>query len=368
MLQGVDNLYEIDEVRPILDRAAELTGDAATARRQPTSRTGRPAAGHRRPRAHRADADRRRRHARPTRAAATCCAASCAGRSGRCGCSAGTEPVLPELLPVGAGLHGAVVPGAGRGLRPDLDVRVRGGGGVPRHAARRAPRSSTPRSPTTGGRRRPTLSGDQAFQLHDTYGFPIDLTLEMAAEQGLTVDEDGFRRLMAEQRTRAKADAPARKTGHADLSAYRPVLDARRPIDVHRLRTRSPREATVARPARPAGGAARGGRRGRRGRARARRHPVLRRGRRPAAPTPAPITVGRRRRLEVVDVQQPVPGLIVHRARVAVRARSGPGDAALARDRRRPAPGDLPRAHRDPPGAPDDAPRRSASRRPRPAR
>src|SRR6202023_1167482 len=70
-----------------------------------------------------------------------------------------------------------------------------------------------------------TLSGAQAFQLHDTYGFPIDLTLEMAAEQGLTVDEEGFRRLMAQQRDRAKADAAARKTGHGDASAYRSVLD-----------------------------------------------------------------------------------------------------------------------------------------------
>jgi alanyl-tRNA synthetase len=69
------------------------------------------------------------------------------------------------------------------------------------------------------------LSGAQAFQLHDTYGFPIDLTLEMAAEQGLSVDEDGFRALMAEQRQRAKADAAARKTGHVDTSAYREVLD-----------------------------------------------------------------------------------------------------------------------------------------------
>jgi alanyl-tRNA synthetase len=74
-----------------------------------------------------------------------------------------------------------------------------------------------------GGR---TLSGDKAFALHDTYGFPIDLTLEIAAEQGLEVDTEGFRRLMSEQRSRAKADAQARKTGHADLSAYREVLDA----------------------------------------------------------------------------------------------------------------------------------------------
>src|SRR5690606_2326648 len=68
------------------------------------------------------------------------------------------------------------------------------------------------------------LSGEQAFQLHDTYGFPIDLTLEIAAEHGLSVDEEGFRRLMADQRARAKADAMARKTGHLDLSVFRGVL------------------------------------------------------------------------------------------------------------------------------------------------
>ncbi len=70
-----------------------------------------------------------------------------------------------------------------------------------------------------------TLSGDRAFALHDTYGFPIDLTLEMAAEQGLQVDEQGFRGLMAEQRERAKADARAKKGSHSDVSAYRGILD-----------------------------------------------------------------------------------------------------------------------------------------------
>ncbi|MGI8307316.1 alanine--tRNA ligase [Saccharopolyspora hattusasensis] len=69
------------------------------------------------------------------------------------------------------------------------------------------------------------LAGEKAFQLHDTYGFPIDLTLEMASEQGLTVDEQGFRNLMSEQRRRAKEDAKARKTGHGDLSTYRTLLD-----------------------------------------------------------------------------------------------------------------------------------------------
>ncbi|MEU7815045.1 alanine--tRNA ligase [Pseudonocardia sp. NPDC049154] len=69
------------------------------------------------------------------------------------------------------------------------------------------------------------LPGDRAFQLHDTYGFPIDLTLEMAAEQGLEVDQDRFTALMQEQRTRAKADAASRKVGHGDASVYRAVLD-----------------------------------------------------------------------------------------------------------------------------------------------
>ncbi|MFD7295790.1 alanine--tRNA ligase [Streptomyces sp. NPDC059897] len=70
------------------------------------------------------------------------------------------------------------------------------------------------------------LAGDKAFLLHDTWGFPIDLTLEMAAEQGLSVDEDGFRRLMKEQRERAKADAQAKKTGHVNVGAYREIADA----------------------------------------------------------------------------------------------------------------------------------------------
>ncbi|CAN2201897.1 AlaS Alanyl-tRNA synthetase [Candidatus Nanopelagicaceae bacterium] len=69
------------------------------------------------------------------------------------------------------------------------------------------------------------LPGDEVFKLHDTYGFPFDLTLEMAREEGLEVDEDGFRRLMKEQRDRAKADAKAKKSGHTDLTEYRKIAD-----------------------------------------------------------------------------------------------------------------------------------------------
>jgi alanyl-tRNA synthetase len=75
------------------------------------------------------------------------------------------------------------------------------------------------------------LAGDEVFALHDTYGFPIDLTLEMAGEAGLSVDESGFRRLMAQQRGRAKADAAARRSGHGDLSEYRTVRDAHGSVD-----------------------------------------------------------------------------------------------------------------------------------------
>ena len=73
----------------------------------------------------------------------------------------------------------------------------------------------------------PALSGETVFKLHDTYGFPFDLTLEMATEAGLKVDEEGFRRLMKEQKDRAKADARAKKSGHTDLSEYRKIVDSR---------------------------------------------------------------------------------------------------------------------------------------------
>ena len=69
------------------------------------------------------------------------------------------------------------------------------------------------------------LSGDDVFKLHDTYGFPFDLTLEMATEQGLAIDTEGFTRLMKEQRERAKADAKAKKSGHTDVSEYRKIAE-----------------------------------------------------------------------------------------------------------------------------------------------
>src|SRR3712207_2652878 len=77
-----------------------------------------------------------------------------------------------------------------------------------------------------------TLSLHDALPiLHDTYGFPIDVTLEMAAEQGVTVDEEGFRALMTEQRERARADARSKRTGAVDVLAYRRLLAEHGPTD-----------------------------------------------------------------------------------------------------------------------------------------
>lgn len=70
-----------------------------------------------------------------------------------------------------------------------------------------------------------SLLAETVFKLHDTYGFPFDLTLEMAREQGLEVDEVGFRKLMNQQRDRAKADAKIKKSGHTDLTQYREIVD-----------------------------------------------------------------------------------------------------------------------------------------------
>ena len=75
------------------------------------------------------------------------------------------------------------------------------------------------------------LSGEAAFKLHDTYGFPFDLTLEMAQEEGLEVDAEGFTRLMKQQRNRAKADSQAKRSGHTDVSEYRKIADAVGPTE-----------------------------------------------------------------------------------------------------------------------------------------
>ncbi|MBI2242999.1 MAG: alanine--tRNA ligase [Nocardioides sp.] len=141
------------------------------------------------------------------------------------------DPALPELFPISRDRMGETY----TALHHDWE-RISTVAYAEEHAFRQTLRSgttifdqATAELKQAGGSQ---LSGDKAFALHDTYGFPIDLTLEMAAEQGLAVDEVGFRRLMNEQRQRAKDDAKAKKGQHRDASAYRQVADSLgRPVE-----------------------------------------------------------------------------------------------------------------------------------------
>jgi alanyl-tRNA synthetase len=163
-----------------------------------------------------------------------------------------------------------------------------------------------------------TIRGDQAFQLHDTYGFPIDLTLEMASEQGLAVDEGEFRRLMTEQRQRAKADAAVKKTGNADISVFARVLEqAGRAVFTGYDEVAT--DATVigllvggaAMPSAEAGTAVE---------VVLDRTPFYAEGGGQLADNGVIVTIGSgagdEARILVTDVQAPVPGLIVHRGTV----------------------------------------------------
>nr|WP_313885871.1 alanine--tRNA ligase-related protein [Fodinicola feengrottensis] len=112
------------------------------------------------------------------------------------------DPSLPELLPISRDLMKASYPELGTGFDRISQIAY-----AEEEAFRRTLSAGTTildvaveATKKAGGQQ---LSGGDAFKLHDTYGFPIDLTLEMASEQGLKVDEDGFRKLMTEQRERA---------------------------------------------------------------------------------------------------------------------------------------------------------------------
>lgn len=214
LMQGVENLYEIDEVRPVLDLAAKLSGRAYGANED--------------------DDVRLRVVADHVRSALMLIGDGVSpGNDGR-------GYVLRRLLrravramrllgvdkPVFAELFTASKD-AMKESYPELDAefgRIKTTAIAEEEAFLRTLVSGSAVLDTalaevsaSGAK---SLDGSAAFLLHDTYGFPIDLTLEIAEEAGLTVDRDGFTALMKEQRDRAKADAREKKLGGTDLSIY----------------------------------------------------------------------------------------------------------------------------------------------------
>ncbi|MGW6281637.1 alanine--tRNA ligase [Kribbella sp. NPDC055071] len=219
LLQGVDNMYEIDEIFPVIEKASELSGRKYGAEHVDDVRF-------------RVVAD----HVRsalmligdgvtPGNEQGGYVLRRLLRRAIRSMRLLGYEdPSLVELLPTSLEQM--------KKSYPELEAdfgRISQVAYAEEEAFRRTLTAGTSifdvavRETKAGGAHQ--LDGTKAFQLHDTYGFPIDLTVEMAAEQGLNVDTEGFRSLMKEQRERAKADARAKKAGHADTSGYRELRD-----------------------------------------------------------------------------------------------------------------------------------------------
>ncbi len=308
LLQGVDNIYEIDTTRHILDRATVLTGARYGAH-------------------HRSDVDLRvvADHARTS--AFLIGDGVLPGNEGRgyvlrrimrrviqkMRLLGSHDPTMGELVAATVEAMGPQYPelvaDAGRittiaeGEEASFLETLGRGTSMLEAAVTRAKKSGTP-----------VVPGEEAFALHDTYGFPFEITLEMAADAGVVVDEAGFRRLMAEQKERAKADARARKAGLTPATVYREVMDSSGTteftgyvevisegtlrgllVDGHSVPAAGPGthvEAVLDRTPFYAEG---GGQIGDQGR----------------------IRLSDGTLLEVYDVQQPVPGLFVHRATVA---------------------------------------------------
>jgi len=327
ILQGVDNLYEIDTTRPILDRAAELSGQRYGADHQADVRL-RVVADHSRaatmlisdgvtPSNEEAGYVLRRILRRIVRNMRLL-GAHGPTMNELIGTTIGVvSPQYPELARHAERIH-AVADGEESSFFTTL------ASGTTRFDAAARDAANTM-----------TISGDQAFALHDTYGFPIDLTLEMAAEQGLRVDEEGFRRLMADQRQRAKDDAKKKKTGAVDVSAYRAVLDSIGAPVAFTGYTDVEGEATV-RGLLVDGSQARSAGDGDRIEIVLDRTPFYAEGGGQLADSGV-ITLSSGARIEVDDVQQPLPGLIVHKARVVAGevVVGAPAHAEIDLERRR---------------------------------
>jgi alanyl-tRNA synthetase len=219
LLQGKQNMYEIDVMFPVIERAEELTGRRYGANHEDDVRF-------------RVVADHIRSSmmligdgVTPGNDGRGYVLRRLLRRAVRSMRLLGVEDrVLPELFPISRDKMGETYTGLHRDWERISTVAF-GEEDAFRQTLRAGTQIfdlATAEVKKAGGTQ---LSGDRAFALHDTYGFPIDLTLEMAAEQGLEVDEVGFRRLMTDQRERAKADAKSKKGQHKDAGAYREVAD-----------------------------------------------------------------------------------------------------------------------------------------------
>ena len=225
LLQGVENFYETDQVRPVLDRASELSGKRYHGSEKPGEE------GY--------DDDVRMRvvadHVRsslmliadgvsPSNEGRGYILRRLLRRAIRAMRLMGvTEPCLPVLLPASRDAMRGVYPY----VAEDFERISRIAYAEERAFLKTIESGTTRLNEAVAGARRQgqAVSGAEAFALHDTYGFPIDLTLEMAAEAGVAVDETAFRGLMEEQRHRAQQDARAKKGAHADLSVFRRLVD-----------------------------------------------------------------------------------------------------------------------------------------------
>ncbi|TFD65982.1 alanine--tRNA ligase [Cryobacterium sp. Hh38] len=212
--QGVENMYEIDQVRPVLDRAAALSG--------------------RRYGADHADDVRMRivaDHVRsslmlmsdgvmPSNEGRGYILRRLLRRSVRAMRLLGVDTVsMPELLPASRDAMSAAYPEVKSDFgrisqaafaEEETFLRTLASGSAVLDLAV----AKTKKADKT------ELAGPTAFLLHDTYGFPIEITLEIAEEAGLSVNRDAFDVLMTKQRTMAKADAKSKKTTLADLGVY----------------------------------------------------------------------------------------------------------------------------------------------------
>jgi alanyl-tRNA synthetase len=221
LLQGVDNIFETDLMRPLLDWASDTTGTAYGAAHETDVRL-------------RVVAD----HARTTTLLVS--DGVTPGNEGRgyvlrrmlrrtiraLRLLGVDRPVMADLTALACDVLGSSFPALTEGAdrintvvaqEEELFLSTLRAGSTMFERLTRDVRAA-------GGT---VVPGDAAFLLHDTHGFPIDLVTEMAREEGLTVDEPEFRRLMAEQQQRAKRDSVERKSGgHADLSVYRGLLES----------------------------------------------------------------------------------------------------------------------------------------------